>query len=65
MECKIDNTVVGLLNASLIVSNIGRGLVNNLKLFYVSPFEKIYNFESYAGKIVEKLLKHYLNAQFF
>ena len=50
MGCSLVNTVVGALNASLIVdSQYGRSVAAS-NLYYVLPDETIYNFEAYARK---------------
>jgi hypothetical protein len=48
LQCKLENNVVGPLNASILVdSQYGRSLTAS-NLFYVTPNEDIYNFEAYA-----------------
>lgn len=48
MYCKLENTEVGVFNNSLLVSSqYGRSLTS-ASIYYVTPDEKIYNYQSYA-----------------
>ena len=48
LTCSLANTVVGPLNATLLIdSQYGRSLTAP-NLFYVTPNEQIYNYEAYA-----------------
>jgi hypothetical protein len=50
LTCGLVNTVVGPLNATLLVdSQYGRSLAAP-NLYYVTPDEQIYNYEAYARK---------------
>ena len=52
--CSLVNTVVGPLNASLLVdSQYGRSVVSP-NLYFVAPDETLYNFEAYARMIYIK-----------
>lgn len=48
MYCKLENTEVGVFNSSLLVSSqYGRSLTSSSS-YFVTPDEKIYNYQSYA-----------------
>ena len=50
LTCNLVNTVVGPLNATLLVdSQNGRSQAAR-SLYYVTPNEQIYNYEAYARK---------------
>ena len=50
--CKLDNSEVGVFNTSLLVSEeYGRSVVDS-SMYYVTPDEKIYNYQSFAGEFM-------------
>ena len=60
LYCKLDNSEVGIFNTTMLVSeNYGRSLASP-SIFYATPDEKLYNYQSYAGNIT-KLFKNYKN----
>lgn len=57
MRCRLDKPEVNYFRASIIVTNeYGRSMLLRNKdgerrvLLYVAPNERLYNFETYAGK---------------
>ena len=56
MTCNLVNTVVGPLNATILVdSQYGRSQAAR-SLYYVTPDEQIYNYEAYARKYLNFLI---------
>lgn len=48
--CRIEKAEVGYFRASMLVSNQYGRADTSQYIFYVSPDENLYNFQSYAGK---------------
>lgn len=50
LTCLLTKAEVGYFNASILVNNqFGRSLANK-NLFYVSPDDNLFNYQTYAGK---------------
>ena len=49
--CKLENSEVGVFNTTLLVSEeYGRSVAASA-MYFVTPDEKIYNYQSFAGKL--------------